>query len=310
MRVAVLMSTYQGEAFVEEQIRSILSQLPHDGALIVRDDGSSDGTLEVIGRIRDARIQVSAGPNLGFAGSFLQLLSEVGPQFDVIMLSDQDDVWLPGKIERATAALEGSGDTPTMYCSRLRLVDAALQPLGDTRRWPRGPSFANALCENIATGCTIALNPAAVRRVTHTGERRRIYFHDWWIYLVVSAFGRVIVDDATTVLYRQHGRNVVGRRSGLQAYLPLLAFIRKRSWIHVMYQQIDCLREAHGASLDAQQRQLVERYFNPRSVASVLRLLFIPVARRQFLQDELLLRAMLLAELACGRGLLPRPASA
>lgn len=306
MRIAVLMSTYQGEAFVEEQIQSILRQLPGDGRLLIRDDGSSDGTLEAIGRIRDPRIEVEAGQNLGFAGSFLQLLSGASEGFDMVMLSDQDDVWLPDKIARAADALAAAGDMPTMYCSRLRLVDANLAPLGDTPRWPREPSFENALCENIATGCTIALNAAAVRRVTCTGNIRRIYFHDWWIYLVVSAFGRVVVDDMPTVLYRQHGRNVVGRGLGLKRYLDNLRFIRKRSWIRIMFDQIDNFRQVHGMALDADKRAQVERYFDPRSALSILRLLLYPVARRQYRTDEFLLRAMLLLELLPGRSLLSR----
>lgn len=307
-RVAVLMSTYQGEAFVAQQIQSILDQLPGSGQLIVRDDGSTDCTVEVVQNIGDSRITITTGSNLGFARSFFALLDSVGDNVDVVMLADQDDVWLPGKIARACDAMREAGATPTMYFSRLQLVDKDLAPLGETAHWPRGPSFRNSLCENLATGCTIALNAAALPLVRKTGQTDRIYFHDWWIYLVIAAFGKVVADDRTWVLYRQHGRNVVGRGPGLQRYLANLAFLRRRSWVHIMYNQIENFRQVHGEALDIRQRQEVDRFFNPRSSASVLRLLFQPRRRRQSLLDEFFLRGLVLLELARGRDLLP-PAS-
>lgn len=305
-RVTVLMSTYQGEAFISQQVDSILSQLPSSGRLVVRDDGSTDQTVRILQSIKDPRLEISAGSNLGFGQSFLSLLAGAAPESQIVMLSDQDDVWLPGKIERACAALEGQDDTPTLYFSRLHLVDRELRPLGETPRWPRGPSFANALCQNIATGCTMALNMAAVRLVTRGAGDSRIYFHDWWIYLVVSALGKVIMDDEPTILYRQHGENVIGRGLGWQRYRAALAFIRKRSWIHILFNQLDALREAHGEALSPTQRQMLDLYFDPRRVQSVLRLLLLPIGRLQFPIEELTFRGLLLAELAVGRGLLPR----
>lgn len=306
-RVAVLMSTYQGEAFVAQQIQSILVQLPPDGRLLVRDDGSTDRTQDVVRAIADARIELESGDNLGFARSFFALLDRVGDDVDVVLLADQDDIWLEGKIQRACEALRESPATPALYFSRLQLVDATLAPLGETAHWPRGPSFHNALCENIATGCTIALNAAALRLVRQTGQAGRIYFHDWWIYLVVTAFGRVVADDNTWVLYRQHGRNVVGRGPGLARYLSNLAFLRRRSWVHILYEQLENFRQVHGGRLTPAQRQELERFFDPGSVASVLRLLLWPRRRRQSLLDEFFLRGLLLLELVRSRRLLPRP---
>lgn len=305
-RVAVLMSTYQGEAFVAQQIQSILAQLPAHGRLLVRDDGSTDNTVKVIRGITDPRIELKEGANLGFARSFLTLLAQVAWDVDIVMLSDQDDVWLPGKIDRACAALQGLEAIPALYFSRQHLVDQDLRPLGQTPRWPRGPSFTNALCENIATGCTMALNLTGARLAARCGDADRIHFHDWWIYLVISAFGRVIMDDTPTMLYRQHGTNVIGRGLGWRRYKATLAFIRKKSWIHILYNQVDNLLITHGDALSPSQRHVLARYFNPRSAASVLRLLLTPVRRRQFVLDELTFRALLVAEIFSGRGLLPR----
>lgn len=304
MRVVVVMSTYHGERFVAEQVRSILKQLPPQGRLYVRDDGSTDRTAELIEAIEDSRIWLSRGSNIGFARSFFALLEMVRADADLIMLSDQDDVWLPGRVDRAAQHVRHSAG-PTLYCSRLELVDEALRPLGFSSAWPRGPSFANALAENIVTGCTVAMNRAAVELVLRLGDPRAIHFHDWWMYLVISAFGTVIADPTPTVLYRQHGGNVVGRGSGVRRYLVNLRFIRRRSWVHIMYSQIENFREVHADRLTPEQRDLLDRVFNPRSAAAVARLVLLPRRFRQALADDVLLRILVLGELVMGRGLLP-----
>ena len=306
MRIVVLMSTYQGEHFVEEQIASILSQLPAQGRLMIRDDGSRDGTVKQIETINDPRVTLQRGENLGFVRSFLSLLTSVPADAQMVMLSDQDDVWLPGKIERAWQAVASSGSVPTLYCSRLKLVDARLSPIGLSPHWPRPPSFENALTENIVTGCTSALNPAAVRLVTQYGDPTRIYFHDWWLYLVVAAFGRVIYDPQPTILYRQHGYNAIGMGSGWGRYLTILRFLRRQSWSHIMFNQIENLRAVHGALLPVGHRRLIDEMFNARSALSMLRLLLTPTRMRQSLLGDVLLRATLLADVIGGRGLLPK----
>lgn len=298
------MSTYQGERFVAEQVHSILGQLPPDGRLFVRDDGSTDRTTERIESIADPRISLVRGTNIGFARSFFALLEMLPAEADLVMLSDQDDVWLPGRIDRAAQQMCGR-EGPTLYCSRLELVDEALRPLGISSPWPRGPSFANALAENIVTGCTVALNRAALGLVLRLGDPAAIHFHDWWMYLVISAFGTVIADPVPTVLYRQHGGNVVGRGSGVRRYLVNLQFIRRKSWVHIMFSQIENFRSVHADKLAPEQRRLLDRVFDPRSAAAVARLVLQPTRYRQAFVDDVLLRVLVLAELALGRGLLP-----
>lgn len=304
MRVAVLMSTYQGERFVGDQVRTILEQLPADGLLLVRDDGSTDATVERVRGFADSRIHVTEGRNVGFAASFFALMASVPAEAGCIMLADQDDVWLPGKIERACAALQGRSN-PALYFSRLQLVDEALRPLGLTAPWPRGPSFCNALAENIVTGCTIGLNRAALQLVLRLGDPGQLHFHDWWIYLVVSAFGQVIADPEPTMLYRQHGRNVVGRGGGWRRYLVNLRYLRRNSWVHLMFSQVQNFRAVHGAELQPAQRALIERYFDPANPAAIRRLLLTPRRFRQSLLDDVLLRLLVLWAIVGGRGLVP-----
>lgn len=307
MRVVVLMSTYKGEHYVREQITSILSQLPPEGRLVVRDDGSPDQTVAVIRAIRDSRITLTAGSNVGFVRSFLTLVANAPADADMVMLSDQDDVWLPNKIDRAWNVIGRSGDVPTLYCSRLQLVDTELRPLGLSPAWPREPSFCNALTENVVTGCTAALNPAALRLLRDNGDLDRIYFHDWWLYLVVSAFGTVVFDPEPTILYRQHGGNAIGMGSGAARYVTILRFLRRRNWVHLMFNQIENLRAVHGERLPPACRQLLSDAFDPRDWRTTPRLMLAPRRWRQSLVGEVLFRGLLGANLVAGRGLLPRP---
>ena len=264
-RVVVLMSTYQGERFVAEQLRSILGQLPPSGRVLVRDDGSRDGTAAIVDGLADPRVQLQRGANLGFGGSFLTLLLQAPADADLVMFADQDDVWLPGKVERAWQHLLPLGDTPGLYGSAQMLVDAQLHPLQATPPWPGPPSFAGALTENMITGCTAALNRAAVQLLQRAGVPAGVRFHDWWLYLVVSAFGQVVFDEQPTLLYRQHGQNQIGHGAGwLGHQWQIIRFLMRNDWVGILLAQVAALMRCYGAALPPLQRQLVERHFEQR----------------------------------------------
>ena len=218
-RVAILLSTFNGEAFLREQLASLLSQTHENWVLYWRDDGSRDGTVAVMrdfsaaaGQGRCVQI-VHPDSRQGVTASYMGLLAAVAPtlgDWDSVAFADQDDVWLPSKIERGLAALHREPMTrPALYSARQRLVDAALSPLG-TSRPTRAGGFPASLTQNIATGCTVMLNRAAAR-VVAASRPPPATLHDWWCYLVVSAAGgAVLQDDEAVVLYRQHAGNVVG----------------------------------------------------------------------------------------------------
>ena len=295
-RVVVLMSTYNGAPYVEVQLRSILEQLPTDGLVLVRDDGSRDGTPEVVRALADPRVVVQQGDNLGFGASFLTLLSDVPEDAGLVLFSDQDDLWLPGKLDRAGAALAPFRDEPALYGSTQMLADAALRPLHATHSWPAGPSFRAALTENIITGCTAALNAAAVRLLQRAGAAPGVRFHDWWCYLVVSAFGQVVFDEQPTLLYRQHGHNQIGHGTGWWGrQWQMLRFIARNDWVGILLAQVGALQVQYGARLPPAQRALLECYFRP-SVAGLLpswRLVFSLRRWRDRWVGELALRLLL-----------------
>lgn len=210
--VEVLMSTYDGERYVEPQVVSILDQTHADLRLVVRDDGSRDRTLDALRAVADPRLEVREGSNLGLPSAFFALLDASGDDADLWALADQDDVWLPTKLERAVARLDGVAG-PALYCARVAVVDERLRPLYLHELPWRGPSFANALVQNIALGCTVVLNRAA-RDLLRARWPRECVMHDAWMYLVVAALGTVVYDHEPVVLYRQHGGNSVGMGRG------------------------------------------------------------------------------------------------
>jgi glycosyltransferase involved in cell wall biosynthesis len=261
-RVLVLLSTFQGEAFVVEQLQSILQQLPQGGQIRVRDDGSRDQTVALVQALNDARISVETGANLGFGASFLTLLQQAPADVDMVMFADQDDVWLPGKIDRAWQRLRTLPEGPALYGSAQLLTDIDLQPQNVTRRWKHPPSFQGALCENMITGCTAALNAPAVRLMQRAGVPDGVYFHDWWLYLVVSTFGQVVFEPEPTLLYRQHGNNQIGHGAGwLGRHHKTARFLLRNDWVGILLGQVRALWQHYGDDLPASSRQLVLDHF-------------------------------------------------
>jgi glycosyltransferase involved in cell wall biosynthesis len=295
-KIVVLMSTYNGERFVSAQLDSILSQLPISGRVFVRDDGSQDRTVEIVASYRDPRVTVVRGENIGFGASFLTLLQLAPEDAEMTMFSDQDDVWLPGKIERAWDFLSPHAGMPAIYGSAQTLVDEHLNVLGVTPPWPRGPSLQGALAENIFTGCTSALNPEAVALLKQAGVPRNIFFHDWWCYLVLSTFGTVVYDSRSTLLYRQHGGNVIGHGVGwFGRQARMASFLLRTDWVGILLGQIHALLQCYGESMPSATRQWLLQHFHlhENEVVPSWRFIFAPRRYRQMASHELPLRILL-----------------
>ncbi|MBV9758030.1 MAG: glycosyltransferase family 2 protein [Alphaproteobacteria bacterium] len=224
-RVAVLLATFQGERFLDQQLQSLATQTHRDWVLYWRDDGSSDASVAVMERFAGChtagRVRQLPAPEGQIAplASFMRLLAaSLGGETDAeaFAFADQDDVWLPEKLARGLAALASvPAGVPALYCARQVLVDAKLRRLGLSPPLPRAPGFPAPLAQNIATGCTIMLNRAAAAIVAHSRPPPST-LHDWWSYLLVAAAGgKLLLDDTPAVLYRQHAGNLVGAPASL-----------------------------------------------------------------------------------------------
>jgi hypothetical protein len=220
LRVVIVLSTFNGERFLPEQLESLLEQSHRNWVLHWRDDGSSDRTVELMERFsrqagasRCVRLTDPPG-RLGPTASFHALVQAVHGTLrpgDVLAFADQDDVWLPEKLERGLAALSRVADgVPGLYCARQILVDATLHRIGLSVPVAAPCGFPAALAQNVATGCTLMLNHVAARLVG-ISRPAPATLHDWWCYLLVTAAGGQLVQDPEpVVLYRQHRLNVVG----------------------------------------------------------------------------------------------------
>jgi glycosyltransferase involved in cell wall biosynthesis len=214
--VAILLSTRNGAAYLGEQLESLLAQSHTQWQIFWRDDGSDDGTPAMMRDFAD-----QAGPNrvvdlndnsgrVGITASFLSLLRRT-PRDRIVAFADQDDVWLPDKLERGVAALNAvKTGRPGLYCARQMLVGADLTPIRPSAMVRGKTGFPQSMTQNIATGCTVMLNPTAATLLADAQEPAAT-LHDWWAYVLVSAAGgQVMADEKPTVLYRQHANNAVG----------------------------------------------------------------------------------------------------
>lgn len=297
VRCVVLMSTYNGARFVAEQIRSILAQLPPDGILLVRDDGSTDATSESIAQFNDARIQFVCGSNVGFARSFFELMRMAPRGRDMYMLADQDDIWLPNKISRAWSQVCLHDGHPFLYCAVPQLVDVTLQPIGLGRQSAAGVTLLNALVENQVTGCTVAMNEALLKfALPDEQSLPDIHFHDWWLYVVAVAFGTVYCDNTPTILYRQHDGNYMGYGAGLKRYWRMLDYLRRKNWLASMLSQVRAFRRMHGDALSVGQLAALDAVQAPSGQLRRWKMVCAARRHRQTLGGELLLRALLVCD--------------
>jgi glycosyltransferase involved in cell wall biosynthesis len=304
-RVAILLSTFNGEAYLREQLSSLLYQSHNDWVLYWRDDGSSDATVTIMedftreaGQGRCVRID-SDDRHLGVTESFMNLLRAVaaslGPD-DAVAFADQDDVWLPQKLARGVAALMATPrQRPTLYCARQILVNGALQPLGESARLHQSTVFPAALTQNVATGCTVMMNRRAALLVAASTPAPGT-LHDWWCYLVVTAAGgRLIQDEEPVVLYRQHASNLVGAPASMRN--RALGAIRRGPGVFMR------VLRSHVGALRAQPELLTEKA--RQDVAAIhaaldggwwrrLLALRLPGLNRQTWQETLLFRCWFL----------------
>lgn len=211
-RVQVIMSTYNGEHYLREQLDSIVNLEYFDLIkVLIRDDGSTDGTLHILKEYsKEFGFDIIQGENVGVNQSLFILFDNCDLKCDYFAISDQDDVWVKDKIRRALKELDClDANKPLLFASVTCATDAKLNPMGITKLPKKGPSFYNAMIQNVAAGHTQVLNRKLLEELMHNGGKD-VAVIDWWIYLVASAIGEVRISKQYTVLHRQHGDNAVG----------------------------------------------------------------------------------------------------
>ena len=222
-KVLILLSTYNGEAYLNEQLNSILSQNDVEVDLLIRDDGSLDSTIEILNKFeqKNRNIKVYSGKNVGCAESYRILLNSaygLEKSYDFYAFADQDDVWLPEKLYVACENLKKlDNNIPSLYCSNLKVVDEQLNEIGmkysnDQKLVSKGESL---VC-SMATGCTMVFNQKVIEYY-HDYPPRKMILHDLWILHMCIFGGNVVYDKNAYILYRQHNWNVVGAKMTIKS---------------------------------------------------------------------------------------------
>jgi len=213
-RIVVLLSTYNGEEYLREQLNSILQQkTSHEVHILIRDDGSDDSTIEILESYKEryfSRIKVFYEENIGYIRSYFELIKRA-EGYDYYALSDQDDIWLEDKIEVAVTMCEACDfDGSLLYGSSSFLVNDQLEIMGETQKDLKGITWDNILIQNIFPGHTQVFNDALCQVLKENVDYSKIYVHDFWIAYMALLYGKAIFDNQSHTLYRQHGTNTVG----------------------------------------------------------------------------------------------------
>lgn len=295
-KVNVLMSTYNGERYVKEQLESILCQTYSNVEIYVRDDCSKDGTLSILREYEErGLIHLEAGENLGFVGSFQWLIAN-GGDADYYAFADQDDVWLEDKLKMAVEKLEDTpADVPVLYFSNYDYYDGDLNFMA--HRDPKKPnvSFLNSMVDCVSLGFNSVFNRKAKDMVTEQMPTKSTG-HDWWMYMVCVGMGEVVFDERPTVKYRRHNNNVSGRKD---------SFIKFQIWrfkklflnhhFHKIQEQILEYGQFYRKELSAKDQKILDlftkRGFHP---LTALHKVFYPAKLRQGPVDEIFLRMIFL----------------
>ncbi len=279
--ITILLACFNGREYLPAQLDSILSQTTKESfSVLIRDDGSTDGSEQVLAdyarRYPEQITLLEQGSPTGSAkGNFFALLDAVRAKDlcrpgDYLMFSDQDDVWLPDKVERTLALMrqtEGDPAVPALVHGNLKVVDRDLKVINPSffafqGISPQRCSLTNLLVQNCITGCTVMINQPLFALADKTPPLCAM--HDWWLGLLAACFGKIGYTVEPLMLYRQHGDNSVGAKDirDLSFYTHKLSQkeqIQKN--YREMFAQAEFLRKEYDGRLSEQQKEILEAWY-------------------------------------------------
>ena len=253
------MATFNGKAFIREQLDSLLSQSFSDFCLYVHDDGSNDGTKDILEEYQnghsDKIVILDTPPCGGAKSNFMHLLCEVDA--DYYFFCDQDDVWDNKKIEKMFHVMvdKEDKDIPFALFSDLFVVNSDMTKLADSYfdycgYNPKRTYYRQILIQNFIPGCALCFNKATAMMARSFSDLRNIYMHDWWVALIASLKGKISFINEPLVYYRQHNENSIGAEKKLSLFV-VAKHVMETIW-------------------GDRKRQIMERINRPRSFAKEL----------------------------------------
>jgi rhamnosyltransferase len=263
MNIVILLSTYNGQKYIDELLQSILNQSFMNWTLVIRDDGSNDGTTNIIMRYceQDARIQILSDNigNVGVVKSF-SILAEFALDHyysEFVMFADQDDIWHSDKIDLTLSEMnrlvsECPDKTPLAVHTDLRVVQQSGEVISRSFMKLQGLRHENndpvgvLLIQNYVTGCTLMVNRDLLKLALPIPSV--VMMHDWWMALCAAVFGEIGFVNKPTIDYRQHEHNTIGAKSIFNTILTRLSMskrerraIEEHSWMSLIGQANELL---------------------------------------------------------------------
>lgn len=284
--VAICLATYNGEDFLAQQLESIVKQTVGNWHIFIRDDNSTDGTVKIIKNyVRKYPDKITNIIGVSGGGSseknFWSILNWVTKNVnpDYIMLCDQDDYWLPRKIERSLSVFRNV-EYPMLVHTNLSVVDENLNLIDRSfmkysHLNPQKNDLSHLLIQNNITGCTMIWNRALNSLINYDNKQENIVMHDWWISLIAVLFGQISYLDESTMLYRQHGKNVVGaERVGSIKYvfnkMKHLSVIKKN--LMKTFEQAETLKQEYSKSMNVVQQNIIKDYISLPRVKKITKI--------------------------------------
>jgi glycosyltransferase involved in cell wall biosynthesis len=274
--VAILMCTFNGAAFLEDQLTSIEQQTHANWSLWVSDDGSSDDTVQIIerfaSRVGTERVHFLRGPSQGFANNFFSLMGKVPlTSASYYAFADQDDVWLAPKLASAIMALKPHQNHMALYAGPTIYIDEHNQVLGHSTVFLKPACFTNALVQSIGGGNTMMINQSAFALISRFLPTVPLVSHDWWIYILLSACGaQLVYDQNPWVQYRQHRANAMGMNTSWPQKWRRIQKLWAGDFRAWNDQHVLALQRI-SAHLEPMAQQILEQFASARQASLIMR---------------------------------------
>lgn len=283
--VTIVMCTYNGARWLPAQLASFAAQDHQNWSLVVSDDGSSDDTCDILRAFAKEhpvtlyetprRSEAGLAPLQRAARHYMTTLTRpdlpVGPE-SFVALSDQDDIWRPDKLSHGIGVLQCAGHPLALYGGQSRHIAEDGTVLAHSRPPRRKAGFRNALVQNVVSGHSAILTPQAMARLRQAERPDGVWYHDWWVYLLLSGCGaQVLVDDHIGLDYRQHATNVMGAGQGRKARARRLRQIFNGEYGQWLHANLAALSRNRDLLTPAAQEALARLQPRPTSPAALWR---------------------------------------
>ena len=290
-RVNIVVSTYNGEKYIKEQMDSLLAQDYDNIRIYVRDDESSDNTLKILRQYeKQGDICVIQGKNKGFSASFFNVL-EYAKEGEYWAFCDQDDVWYPNKLSNAVKWMQTQkNDIPLLYQSKIAIGNSDLSEIVPYKYENYNYNFQKAFTSNIFFGFAMVINRELYDRLIRA-DFDQIKYHDWFAAIIVSAFGKYVFSEEIEAVHRQHENNAS----------PLYFLKKIPDGIRLLRGDNFYTRNAREfdrlflSEMDDGQKEICTLFINEKySLKTAVKKTFYPKRWNMSLSVEFILRALML----------------